>query len=227
MLTIYLDEVKRELLSVKTLLISLVLIGIALIAGKYSPSLQLIAPDSQSLSLVNTLFSIYGILGFLFSSIIFSGIFTKDIDSQAIRYITPYIHRIKIYFAKYLAMVSYFTLILLISLVIIFITRETIFFPLSSFINMIVFFSYIEAVIILLSIVCSKERMANFIGVFISIIFPAIGAWAMLSNNKIAKTINWILPFRYVESSWDILILIGITVILIIVSLSLFIRKEI
>jgi hypothetical protein len=49
----------------------------------------------------------------------------------------------------------------------------------------------------------------------------------MLSNNKIAKTINWILPFRYVESSWDILILIGITVILIIVSLSLFIRKEI
>ena len=92
----------------------------------------------------------------LFSSIIFSGIFTKNIDSQAIRYITPYVHRVKIYFAKYLAMISYFTLVLLVSLIIIFI------------------------VVILLSIVCFKERMASFVGVFISLFFPAIGAWAML-----------------------------------------------
>lgn len=36
---------KENYLSVKTLLISLVLVGIALVAGKYRPSLQLIASD--------------------------------------------------------------------------------------------------------------------------------------------------------------------------------------
>ncbi|MGX7418333.1 ABC transporter permease [Carnobacterium gallinarum] len=227
MKTIYFDELKRELLSIKALIITVILIGTAFIAGKYSTTLDLISSDGGSSPLIDILFGIYGFFGLMFSFLIFSGIVARDVDSQSMRYITPYLSRTKIFFAKYFSMLTYFVLILFLSLVILFLTRGEIIFPVQSLVNITLFFSYSEALVLFFSVLFNKERMVSLTGMIISIAFPILGAWSTISSNYILKIISWVLPYRYVDAKLDIIILVFLTVLILLFGLFIFLRKEI
>lgn len=227
MKNIYFFDLKRELNSIKTIIISLLFILISFLIAKYSPSLSTLIDDTGSSSAIAILFGIYAFMGFLFSSILFSGIISKEIESETLRYITPYSSRKKIYLAKYFVTVTYFSLITALSLIILLFIRGVVIVPIQDYFNMLVFFMYIEAIVLLVSTICSNERMATLINLLLSLIFPIVFVIAFFKENIILKALVWLLPYKYLESSWEISILIILTSCILILGIRIFERKEI
>ncbi len=225
MKSIYLSNLKKEIKSIKAIIVSALFILVSFLIAKYSGSLSIFS-DGNSPA-IETLFGIYAFLGFLFSSILFSGIICREVETETLRYITPYLSRRKIYFTKFLVMMTYFLLIILVSLVTLFAIRGEIFLPIQDLVNIIIFFAYTESLVLLISTISNSERLASLLGIVFSIAFPIIFAFSYFKENILLKIVNWILPYKYLEDDWEILVLLLLSLILFVLGLTFFERKEI
>lgn len=166
----------------------------------------------------------FTILGTFFSFILFSGILSKDIESGSIRYVLPYIKRTTLILSKYLAMIIYFVSLVIITLILLFIEKHFK-IPWEQIFNMICFFAYIQALVLLLSSVL-KERMSTFVGIVIGFALPILGLLSAGSHNLIYEVVTWLLPFRYLYARWDIFALIALTVAIIAATAYIFETRE-
>lgn len=204
----------------------LAFVSISYYIGKYSLPLEVLTHSKSAPT--QFLFISFAILGTFFAFILFSGILSKDIESEAIRYVLPYIKRYQLVLSKYLAMVIYLILLLSVSFIII-VLRGKVVFPFHEFFNMICFFAYILALVILLSTVLN-ERMSFFVGIIAGFALPILGGitgMASNRNNLGYKIVSYFLPFRYIKANWDILILLAISAVLLGLTIYLFNVKEV
>lgn len=227
MFAYYKTNLLNELKSIKILLVSLIFIITAYTLSYYSNHLNLdLGGDFTVLSL---LYGIYAFLTFLFSSILFSGIFSREIENQSIRFITPYLSKKKIYAAKLLTMLTIFAIILTISIAITFIVGSVGSFPLIDTLMFTMFLIYIQAIVIIISLLSPNDRLASIVGLLFSLLMPILFIVSNFVDNKFVAAINWVLPYRYIsmENSWEGLILVVLTILLIFLGLVIFERKEI
>lgn len=229
MQAVYLYGLKHELKSIKTIIISIVFIGLSFLIAKYSGSLSIILDSNGSSPAIQLMFLFYAFMGFLFSSILFGGIISKEVETEMLRYITPYLSRRKIYTAKYLITITYFLLVILLALIVVFSVRGVIVVPWRDLLSIIVFFMYIESVIIMVSTISKNERTATLVGIVLSLLFPAIFTVAYFRDNIFLDAIDWLLPYRYLEgtNSWELLILLLLAWTAFYVGMVIFERKEI
>ncbi|MEC6748075.1 ABC transporter permease [Marinilactibacillus sp. XAAS-LB27] len=226
MKSIYLYGLKYELKSIKTIVVSLVFTGLSFLIANFSPSLTIAINNNGVSPAIDTLFVLYMFLGFLFSSILFGGIISREIETETIRYISPYLSRKKIYLAKYLVTLTYFALMIVFSLTILFVSRGAIVIPLASLANILVFFLYTLALVLLISTVSRNERTATLIGIVLSLLFPIIFTYTFFKDYTLLNILNWLLPFRYLNSGWEILILLLLAILVYILGATLFERKS-
>lgn len=227
MFAYYKTNLLNELKSIKILLVSLIFIITAYTLSYYSNRLNLdLGGDFTVLSL---LYGIYAFLTFLFSSILFSGIFSREIENQSIRFITPYLSKKKIYAAKLLTMLTIFAIILTISIAITFIVGSVGSFPLIDTLMFTMFLIYIQAIVIIISLLSPNDCLASIVGLLFSLLMPILFIVSNFVDNKFVAAINWVLPYRYIsmENSWEGLILVVLTILLIFLGLVIFERKEI
>lgn len=130
---------KKEIFSIKSFVIGGLFIVVSVLAGKYTTSVSIFLNSNRSSGLIDLLFGIYGFLGYIFSSVLFSGLISKEVESQTMRYVTPYLSRKAIYLAKYFASLCYFLIILAVSLVVLFLFRGAVVFPIYSILSIIAF----------------------------------------------------------------------------------------
>lgn len=224
MRAVYLFGLKKELLSVRALIIGLIFSLVSFLIAKYSQSLAIFTEGNSPA--IDTLFGVYAFLGFFFSSILFSNIITTEFKTQTFRYVTPYVSRRKIYLAKFLLMISYFVVITLIGMIVLFLGRNQFYMPIRSLFNLLIFYAYVEAIILLVSTVSVNESFSSLLGIVISIGIPILYAVIYFKNNIILDLFDWLLPFKYLESSWEISILILLVIIILYVGEYFFERKE-
>lgn len=224
MKSIYLWDLKREFKSVKAFVIASAFISVSLLIAKYSHSLELL--NNGESPAISILFAIYAGVGFLFSGILFSDIITKEVSSQTFRYLIPYISRKKIIIAKFFTMMSYFISIIFLAITLLFLIRGDFYLPYKELFSLIIFFAYVESIILLVSILSNSERLSSLICILISIISPIIYGISTLRNDVIFNILNWFLPYRYLESDWTVIFLIILTVLIFTLNIYLFERKE-
>lgn len=224
MKAIYLFGLKKELLSVRALVIGSIFSLVSFLITNYSQSLVLFI-DGKSPA-IETLFGVYAILGFLFSTILFSNIVTTEYRSQTFRYVIPYASRMKIYLAKFLLMITYFLVVTSIGLIVLLVGRNQFYIPINKLINLFIFYAYVESLTLLLSTISANERFSSLLGIILSISFPILYAFIYFKNNAILDVFDWILPFRYLESSWEIGILVIITIFIFYIGEYFFERKD-
>lgn len=224
MKAIYLFGLKKELLSVRALIIGSIFSLVSFLITNYSQSLLLFV-DGKSPA-IETLFGVYAILGFLFSTILFSNIVTTEYRSQTFRYVIPYASRMKIYLAKFLLMITYFLVVTSIGLIVLLVGRNQFYIPINKLINLFIFYTYVESLTLLLSTISANERFSSLLGIILSISFPILYAFIYFKNNAILDVFDWILPFRYLESSWEIGILVIITIFIFYIGEYFFERKD-
>lgn len=223
MQTIIFDELKRSFISVKSIIVIGAFLLVDYFGAKYNLILRaVLGPNAQ----LKVLFTGFVIMSTFFAFMLFSGILSRDIESNAIRYILPYIKRWKLILSKYVAMNLYFIVLLAITMLILEI-HQSFSFPWESALNMIVFFAYIQALVMLLSTVL-KERMSMFVGLAIGFAFPILeSVLATQRHHLIYRLVEWLLPFRYIDAHWDILVLLLITALLLSASMVIFNRREV
>ncbi|AIM26151.1 ABC transporter permease [Melissococcus plutonius] len=224
MKAIYLFGLKKELLSVRALVIGSIFSLVSFLITNYSQSLVLFI-DGKSPA-IEILFGVYAILGFLFSTILFSNIVTTEYRSQTFRYVIPYASRMKIYLAKFLLMITYFLVVTSIGLIVLLVGRNQFYIPINKLINLFIFYTYVESLTLLLSTISANERFSSLLGIILSISFPILYAFIYFKNNAILDVFDWILPFRYLESSWEIGILVIITIFIFYIGEYFFERKD-
>lgn len=224
MKAIYLFGLKKELLSVRALVIGSIFSLVSFLITNYSQSLLLFV-DGKSPA-IETLFGVYAILGFLFSTILFSNIVTTEYRSQTFRYVIPYASRMKIYLAKFLLMITYFLVVTSIGLIVLLVGRNQFYIPINKLINLFIFYTYVESLTLLLSTISANERFSSLLGIILSISFPILYAFIYFKDNAILDVFDWILPFRYLESSWEIGILVIITIFIFYIGEYFFERKD-
>lgn len=227
MYSYYKTQIFNELKSIKTVIISLIFFGLSYAVIRYSNNIETILDDN--LTIINLLYGLFAFLIFLFSSILFSGIFSREIENQTLRYVTPYLSRRQIYFAKFLTMMTYFILISTISIILVILFGQVRTLPIMDTIAFLLFLTYIQAFILLISILASNERFASLIGLIVSLAAPALFVLSTMLNNNILKALNWLLPYRYIdlEKTWELLAIIIINATLILLGNICFQKKEI
>jgi len=223
MKTIISRELKNTIFNFKTLLILLFLGLISYTIGKNYDTLGSISGGSA----VGTVYGSIETVGVFFGFLLFSGTVAKMVENESIRYVLPYISKTKILLSKYLSMLVYFIFLLSIILPIIVLTTNNVFFPWKELLQAIIFFGYISSLILMLSVIARKEKKATFIGIFFGILIPILGAYSMISKNVILKVISWLLPYRYEALNMESLVLIGLTVVILGISITLFKNMEV
>ena len=224
---LFLTTLRRELNSIKSFLVVIFFIIIAIILGKYSTSVAILIDAKGNSALIDLLFGIYGFLGYLFSAVLFSGIIADEVNTQTMRYLVPYVSKKKIYLAKYFASLAYFLIIVSISLIILFVYRKTIVLPPFAILSVTIFFAYIQALVMLVSVIAPNGKTATFINLVIGICLPILYSLAFLKKWFILKIIQYFLPYYYLAKQWDNLGLLLIVSVIVFGGIFLFEGKEV
>lgn len=226
-MTLFSSTLRNELFSKKSLVVIAFYILSAYLVGKYGTTLDTLFSEDGPSVLVDVLLAIYALLGYLFSSVLFSGLIAEEVESQTMRCLTPYLSRERIYLEKYLATVCYFLILTVISLVMLFLTHRTLSFPIYSFLAILGFYLYIQSLVILVSTIVSSQRLSNLISLLISILFPLLYSLSLLKKWFIFKIIRWIFPYYYLSKTWEITVLYLLSILCIWIGIKIFNKKEI
>lgn len=226
-MTLFFSTLKNELFSKKSLAVIAFYILSAYLVGKYGTKLDAILSEDGHSVLIDALLVIYALLGYLFSSVLFSGLIAEEVESQTMRYLTPYLSRKRIYLEKYFASVFYFLILTVISLVVLFLAKQILLFPVYSFLAILGFYLYIQSLVMLVSTIVSSQRLSNLISLLMSILFPLLYSLSLLKNWVILKIVRWIFPYYYLSKTWEIVVLYLLTALCIWFGIKIFKKKEI
>lgn len=222
MKNIFVTDLKKAILSIKSLFIITFFCIVSYFIGY---NYDAIGKASEG-TLVTTLYNSIETFGILFGFLLFSGIVSKMVENESIRYITPYLSRYKIITSKYLVIFSYFILLLLLMLPIVMISSKVVIFPVKEFLQAFIFFAYISSIILLLSVVTRTERRSTFIGIFAGILIPILGVISIFSKNILVSIFSWLLPYRYGTLSIESIVLVLLTGIVFSVTIIIFQNEE-
>lgn len=219
---------KNELKTFRTVIVSSFFVGMTLLMGIYMPDdLFQVLPDgsSQATSIV---VSIYVMVGFICSSVLFSGILSHDIESRNLRFITPYFSRKTIFLAKYSVTMIYFVTVFLMSLVILMLFKGHVPVSAQLLVNTLVIYLYTEAIIVFISSISKSEKTSTLLATLISFVFPTVGISAMyFTDKKWLQILQWLTPYPYLDVDVEILYLLALSATFIGLGLYLFEKKEI
>lgn len=224
MKTLFIYELKKNIINIKTLLIVISFNLIAFYISKYSQNILVISGGKESL--VSIIYAFIETIGILFGFLIFSGTVSKLVENESIRYIIPYVSRVQLILTKYLVILTYFIFLLLSVIPVIFLTQKALFFPIGEIAQGILFFNYITTLILLISVLSSKERNSTFLGIFLGIFVPILGGLSLVSKNYVLMLISWLLPYRYSSINLDSFVLLIISFFILALSIVLFQKKE-
>ncbi len=223
MLALYYADLKRELLSVRSLITIALMVWVAIGMSKISGALGGGAGLQMS-----SLLAIYAFFAPFFVGLVFSGIFAYDMETQAIRYVLPFMRRAQIFAAKYLAIITYFLVVVVVSLVVVAVSGHRIEFDGRSLLVLVLSYMYCAALTCLVSIVLGRQRPAMFVSLVLGACLPALGVMAAIWSAKpVWKVVGYLLPFDYFDLPVShAAILAVIVVVLSATGLVLFDRKD-
>jgi ABC-2 type transport system permease protein len=225
MQAIFKRELKSSLLTVKSLIILLFFLLISYWISKYSPVINQISGEKNSV--ISVIYGAIETLGVFFGFMMFSGTIAKIVENESIRYIISYTTRIKLIIGKYLAMNVYFIILLCLMVPIVMFVRGVESFPFLELIQAIIFFMYVTSIILLLSVVTRRERTANFVGIVLGFVIPILGLYSVVSKNWVIRAVSWLLPYRYDTLRTDSIFLVFLSLILVGISIKIFSDMEV
>lgn len=224
---LFLSTLRREIFSKKSIFVCAFFTVSAYFMGKYSTVVTKLLDSNASSALIESLFIIYALLGYLFASVLFSGLISGEVESQTMRFLTPYISRRVIYLSKYAASAFYFLILTFLSLLIVFATKGLFSIPPYSLLSIVGFYLYIQSVVMLVSTISKSERLSSLLNLMLSILFPVLYTISILKNWVILEVFRWFLPYHYLAKTWEVVVLYLLSAVLVFIGLRIFEEKEV
>lgn len=197
MFTVGLKEFVSLFKSVRSIIIILFIFGVTLGAAKLISQYQL---QMQSFGIgdnayVGGLFIILFIAGPMFVTSLSHNVINREVSSKTIRFLATKTSRDNIVLGKFLGNILFWTVCILLSLLLIVPFAKTFYF--AEFFQSVIFISYFLGLTTLLSVVINKPMLTMFLGITIAFVFPILGFWYLASDNIFLQIFGYITPFFY------------------------------
>lgn len=198
MTAICLREFKSLFKSVRSIIIIFILLGgtlgTAKLLSQFNSELKEFGLDN---AYVAGLFFLLLVLGPLFVTSLSHDVINRETHSRTIRFLVTKLSRDKIVIAKFLGISFFWFICIFVSLLLLIPFSKTFYF--FDLIVAFLFITYFIALSLLFSTVISKPGLSMFIGITLSIAFPILGFWGMLSKDLIVlKIFSYVTPYFYV-----------------------------
>jgi ABC-2 type transport system permease protein len=227
MITICSQEFKSLFKSVRSVIIIILLLGVTLgtatLLGKFEAEIQEVGLGGIY---VAGLFALLMISGPLFVIGLSHDVINKETHSRTMRFLVTKATRQSIVLGKFMGIWLFWLTCLIIPILLLIPFAKTFYYM--ELISLVIFMSYFIALALFLSCLINKPALTLFIGIVLSIIFPIIGFWGILSpENNYLNVINFIAPYYYLTEDSGILgyIMLPLFTLLLVVG-SLFILKR-
>ncbi|GEA94717.1 ABC transporter permease [Weissella viridescens] len=220
----FLDAFKTK----KNIFVYIVFLGLAYVIAK-NKTVFVVNPDPSQLPLFGSVDVMLLIFGLLIAGALFGGIVSGEVDRQTIRFIVPYVSRVKIYVAKFLAIFVYLILLSIVSIGFVLIYRQTFKLPWLDITMLFVTFLYVAALLMLISSLFNQEKLSVFTAAIVGIVLPILALINMLQPNNIINFILKLTPFGYLEpANWgSIASVLALSVAFTVLGGLIFSRKEV
>lgn len=226
MWSIYLFTLKKEMKAKKVWLMTVLFLIITLVFSKYATDLEKILIVFPQVHVVDLMFYVFIFTGFLTCSTVFSNILTDDINTQSLRFISPYLSKNKYFVAKFIVPLTLFVLEISVSLSILYFYGAVDGFSIQRLLNLMIIMLYIESIVLLVSLIFLNDVLTIFINIVLSLGIPILYSVASVSKKIVLKILLRLTPYYYYNSNYEILILLSLVIIITIISYFIFRNKE-
>ncbi|WP_091482204.1 ABC transporter permease [Gracilibacillus orientalis] len=154
--------------------------------------------------------------GFLFVFAISHDIINKEIEMRTIRLLVTKIPRWQIVIGKFIGILLFWVVTILISYVILTVISGTWHFL--DYLQTILFLFYAISFVLFISTIVLKSKLTMFLGIILGISLPIVGLVSVFSDKWYMIPFKYLLPYNYMENasfSMLILLIIGIAYLLI------------
>ncbi|HFI0080778.1 TPA: ABC transporter permease [Streptococcus suis] len=194
MISVALEEFKRVLKSIRTVVIILIFVlfsyGISSSLDNFNAS----ANDNISAAYSSIRLLVF-ILGYLFVSILSNNCINKEIETGSINFVLSKISRRDFVVGKFIGIFLFWCVCIGISFsVISFLTHQIDF---SVLLMLLCVITYYISLCILFSVFISKSSITNFFGLIIGILFPILGLTVTLSDGWYSFFM-YLFPYEYI-----------------------------
>jgi ABC-2 type transport system permease protein len=165
------------------------------------------------------------LFGFFFVTVISHDTLSREIDSQTIRFLVTKTTRSSIVLGKYLGVYSFWTMVVTASYIpIIFVSGS---FNLLDYIQLLSFLCFVVGLTILFSAVIKSPTYTLLCGIFCSFVFPVVGVMAMVKTGLYWNLIKFLTPYYYyVNTGYWILVPFLMSILMVLISIIIFTRRD-
>ncbi|MBI5976004.1 ABC transporter permease [Staphylococcus canis] len=226
MFAIAFHELKRQIKSIKSILIICIIFSITIAAASIANNykgLMSMETESNVYTLGLTVTTL--VAGPLFTLALSHNIINEEIKNRTIRFIATKTSRFNIVVGKFLGLSLFWFTCLFISMILISFIAHS--FYLQKVILCFSFFAYFIGLAILISVLINNPTVTNILGVSLSFIFTVLGIWSTMSQNILLKTFSYLTPYNYfIHHDNDVLGYVPIVFSLLFTTLGLNIMKR-
>lgn len=224
MISVALEEFKRVLKSIRTIIIILIFVLFS-----YGMSSALANFNTNTNSNISAAYSsirlLVFILGYLFVSILSNNCINKEIETGSINFVLSKISRCNFIIGKFIGILLFWSVCIGTSFSVISFLNHQINF--SIFLMLLCVITYYISLCILFSVLISKSSITNFLGLVIGIIFPILGLFVTLSNEWYSF-FKYLFPYEYIlKGDFFIIVPLLISSIFLSIAILKFSRKEV
>jgi len=197
MFAICFREFKSLFKSIKSLIIISIIFGVTLGTAKlvstFQSQLQELGMGDSSYA--TGLLIVIILVSPLFVSTLSHNTVNEELSSRTIRFIATKTSRRNIILGKFLGILSFWTVCLIVALLLI--TPFSGEFHLSEFIQSVIFITYFIGLSIMLSTIIPRPGITGFLGLVLSIGLTVLGLWSIGSDNILLKIYSYITPYFF------------------------------
>ncbi|MGR6342624.1 ABC transporter permease [Priestia megaterium] len=226
MFTICFREFKDLFKSIRSIIVILVIfavtLGVARLISQFGDQIKAFGLGSNAYA--GGLLTLLLIAGPLFVTSLSHNIINQELHSRTIRFLATKTSRNKIVLGKFLGVILFWIVSLLIALLLVVPFSKEFYLP--EFIQAVIFISYFVGLTILISTLIIKPSITMFLGIAIALAMPVLGIWSMVSENIFLKIASHITPYFYYTQETTSYTYFVIFFPIVFLALSLFIMRK-
>lgn len=143
------------------------------------------------------IFALVMLLGPLFVFSLSHDVINRELAGRTIRFLVTRTSRTKIILGKFMGVLLFWLICMLITFGVVFATVHT--FDAKTLYLCLSLLVYCITLALLLSLVVPRPSYTMFLGIVVAMVIPGLGLWCMLSSHPAAQWIAYITPFAFFE----------------------------
>ncbi|MBA4536340.1 ABC transporter permease subunit [Bacillus aquiflavi] len=221
------NEFKGHFKSIKSIIVIAIIFGVTFLSADFmtNVAVQLELEELGTDRFAIGAFFMIFVFGFIFITGLSHDLINREVSTRTMRFLVTKTSRTKILLGKYFGVWLFWLFCIFTSFILITIISKN--FLWSGIIENMIFISAALALNLIFSILIPKPSVSMFFGIVFALVFPVISFWAIYDERLFIHWFKFFTPYYYSTIGHSyFLINIGYTVVLLLIAIKLFERRD-